>query len=1105
MEFRLLGPIEARDGDRILVSGTGKAVALLALLLLRANEVISTDRLIDDLWTERAPRTAAKSLQTYVSQLRRALGEDAIVTRPRGYLLPVGRDALDSARFEELVEAGRAELERGDAAAAAAALREALALWHGAALGEVAHEPWARPDAERLEEARLQALEARLEADLALGRHRDVVAELEGLTREHPLREHCLALLMLALYRCGRQADALATYRAGRQGLHDNLGIEPIPELKALEQQILRHDPALARPPAHRAASAPRSRRGRGPLVAAALVAAATAALWLAFGRGSTASPSLAAANTAVLVDPRGRLGVEIPVGASPAHAASGDGFLWTSNERDDTVSRIDPDRRIVETIPVGRSPEGLALADGDVWVANGGDGSVAAIDPRAGKTVRIVRVGNGPLGLAARGHELWVASSVDGTLSTVDTRSFRVVGTVPVGPGPTAVAATANAVWVALAGSGAVAELDRDGQHIIQIVRVGNDPAALAVAGDRVWVANAEDDTVSRVDPASGSVDATISVSGSPTSLAAGDGVVWATLANGRLAQIDSHSARVVRTSVVGGTPAAVVPDGSSAWVVTLAAPATHRGGTLRMETASFSGCGCLDPLAVWSASGWQFVDLVYDGLVAYRRVGGPAGGALVGDLALAVPEPSADGRTYVFRLRRGVRFSTGRVVRPSDVRASLERAFRVNHVNVFPLYTHIVGAAACRPGSRCDLSYGIVADDRAGTVTFHLTSPDPNFLYTLALPWAFVVPADTPMKIALRPLPGTGPYRIASLAPSRRFVLVRNRRFRVFAPAATPDGFPDRIIATTNVPTSRQVTAVEHGTADLATFLVDLRPSLVTLLATHYASQLHADSLGSTEYVFLNTRVPPFERLDARRAVNEAVDRAKLVQLDGGPDAARATCQILPPDFPGYRPYCPYGLRPSAAGTWTGPNLGRARRLVAASGTRGVRVKVWAPADHAAVATYFAGLLRRLGYRATTHIVAGHTSRYYEEVGNPDSSAQLGWSGWIRDYTSAADFIRPLFACSGIIAGDPADTSNYSLLCDPTLDHQIDAAGRIQQHDPVAGQVAWAAADRAIVNRAAAVPYANNLSLTLLSQRTDNYQYNPEWGVLLDQLWVR
>jgi len=184
---------------------------------------------------------------------------------------------------------------------------------------------------------------------------------------------------------------------------------------------------------------------------------------------------------------------------------------------------------------------------------------------------------------------------------------------------------------------------------------------------------------------------------------------------------------------------------------------------------------------------------------------------------------------------------------------------------------------------------------------------------------------------------------------------------------------------------------------------------------------------------------------------------------------------------------------------------DLERARKLIARSGTRGARVQVWAPADHAAVAIYFAGLLRRLGYQASAHIVTGHTSRYYYAVGDPKRRAQAGWSGWIRDYTSAADFIRPLFTCSGIAAGDPAATTNYSRLCEVGVDRRVRTAEHLQQSDPVAGQEAWGAADRAIVDRAAAVPFANDLALTFLSQRTGNYQSNPEWGVLLDQLWVR
>jgi peptide/nickel transport system substrate-binding protein len=708
------------------------------------------------------------------------------------------------------------------------------------------------------------------------------------------------------------------------------------------------------------------------------------------------------------------------------------------------------------------------------------------------------------------------VTNSIDGTISTIDAHSWRLLHTVRVGPTPSAVVVTDDAVWVALVGSSSVAELDREGRNVIQTVNVGNEPNAVAISGGRVWVANAQDGTVSRVDPARGTVDATVSVGGAPRSLAAGSGTIWVAVAGGGLVQIDARSARLLRTSAIGGEPAAVVADGSGAWVATRATPLSHRGGTLRvMAGDDVFACACVEPLDGLPGAGWQLLDLVYDGLVAYSRVGGPGGSILVPDLAQSVPRPSDGGRTYVFRLRRGLRFSDGRALRPSDVRASFERSFEIEHYTVFPLYTHIVGAAGCAYRRRCDLARGVVADDRAGTVTFRLSTPDPEFLYTLALPPAFVVPADSPRKAAKSPLPGTGPYRIAASTPSSdqrrrpgRFFLVRNPRFRVFAPDATPDGFPDRIVAATMIPPQRAAAAVGHGAADVASQLSNLPPKMAARLASHYASQLHLDSIGSTYYVFLNTRVPPFDRLDARRALNEAADRLSLVRMLGGSTAAKATCQILPPDFPGYRPYCPYGLRPSPAGTWTGPNLGRARRLVAASGTKGTRITVWASPHHVDVAEYIAGLLRRLGYRARTHIVpgvGGSATPYYDAVGDPRTRAQIGWSGWIQDYASASDFIRTLFDCESIVPGDAAATFNYSQLCDPALERQIHTAERLQAEDPVAGQQAWAAADRMIVNQAAAVPFANSLTLTLLSPRTGNYQSNPQWGVLLDQLWVR
>jgi DNA-binding SARP family transcriptional activator len=234
MEFRLLGPLEVRENGRAIELGAAKQRALLAVLLLNANRVVSTDTLIESLWGERAPETAVKALQVYVSQLRKAIGRDRIVTRAPGYELVVGTDELDLGRFERLV----AKEEFG----------EALRLWRGSPLADFAYEPFAQSEIARIDELRQACLERRIDADLAAGRHPELVGELEALVRAHPLRERLRAQLMLALYRSGRQADALDAYQAGRALLSDELGLEPDAELKDLQRAILAHDPALDLP-----------------------------------------------------------------------------------------------------------------------------------------------------------------------------------------------------------------------------------------------------------------------------------------------------------------------------------------------------------------------------------------------------------------------------------------------------------------------------------------------------------------------------------------------------------------------------------------------------------------------------------------------------------------------------------------------------------------------------------------------------------------------------------------------------------------------------------------------------------------------------------------
>jgi DNA-binding SARP family transcriptional activator len=280
-EFRLLGPVEALVEGEPVPLRAAKPRALLAVLLLNRNRVVPVSELIDHLWSEEPPDTAAKALQVYVSQLRKAIGADRVLTKPPGYTLRVDEGELDLDAFERLVLEGRKRLAQGDAAAAAEQLGRALELWRGPPLAEFRAEPFARDAGARLEESHLATVEDRIEAELALGRHDRLIPELEELVRRHPFRERLRGQLMLALYRSGRQADALDLYRRTRETLVEELGIEPGPALQELEQAILRQDRALqvGRPPrGPEAVSAPEPRRRLLLGVALALVIAAAAA-----------------------------------------------------------------------------------------------------------------------------------------------------------------------------------------------------------------------------------------------------------------------------------------------------------------------------------------------------------------------------------------------------------------------------------------------------------------------------------------------------------------------------------------------------------------------------------------------------------------------------------------------------------------------------------------------------------------------------------------------------------------------------------------------------------------------------------------------------------
>jgi DNA-binding SARP family transcriptional activator len=429
MDFRLLGPFDVAEHGHSLALGRPKQRSLLAVLLLHANQVVSTDRLIDDLWGEAPPATAAKSVHVYVSGLRRALAangagdttEDRLLTHGRGYMIRVEAGELDLQVFEDSLAEAREALAAGLPAKAAEVLRGAGALWRGPALADFTYEPFAQPEIARLEELRMSALEERIEADLELGRHGELVGELEALVGEHPLRERFWRQLMTALYRSGRQGDALEAYQRARHELVEELGLEPSQELKLLQEAILRHDPAIAAPPrpptpprpaAGHGAASTASRESRWAVTASrlfpyryVLIAAGALALAGAVAVGAVELMGRDARTPAPAVEsgtPRGLTALDLATGAlresvelpgAPGRVAVGADAIWAAIDETRTLVAIDPqDGSILRTTPAVGFPSDIAVTKDAVWVADGTRGVLTAVHPGYGSIVRRTR-----------------------------------------------------------------------------------------------------------------------------------------------------------------------------------------------------------------------------------------------------------------------------------------------------------------------------------------------------------------------------------------------------------------------------------------------------------------------------------------------------------------------------------------------------------------------------------------------------------------------------------------------------------------------------------------------------------------------------------------
>jgi peptide/nickel transport system substrate-binding protein len=653
----------------------------------------------------------------------------------------------------------------------------------------------------------------------------------------------------------------------------------------------------------------------------------------------------------------------------------------------------------------------------------------------------------------------------------------------------------TANAIWVADHDAGQVSEIDASSGRTLATADVGGGPAAIAAAPGAVWVANSLDATAARIDPETGAVVAVVAVGSDPSGITITGGSVWvANQDSGTLSRIDPRTNRITATIPTGGQPAAIGASGAALWVGTGPAPHTHHGGTLVLATTAHFPS--IDPAFQNAASPNQFGKLAYDTLVTFEATGGSASLRLVPDLAIALPTPTNGGTDFSFRLRPGIRYSDGRPLRASDFRRAIERLFRVGSQGS-DYFSGLVGGARCtRTPKACTLTDGIRTDDSTGTVEFHLTTPDPDFLYKLT-PYSYAapIPPGIPDRdVGSSPVPGTGPYRLLPRRSDAQITFERNPYFHEWSHAAQPSGNPDAIVWRTYPSIDAEVRAVRLGRADWIYGI--LPPRELPRLRIAVPAQLHDNATFIVDFIPLNTHVAPFDDVRVRRALNLAIDRRRIVALYGGPTAATPICQPLPAGFLGYRRYCPYTARPTPDGAWRAPDLARARRLVAASDTRGEVIDVWGVSDilgvpHALPA-YIASVLRSLGYRTRLHLRQGGRISYALR-----RTFQLSVDGdWGPDYPSPSALLPPFFACGG------GYTNGY--VCDRDLDRAMRRASAAELRDPEQASALWARADQMIVDRAYWVPTVSSHAPELVSRRLGNYEYSPIWDFVADQAWL-
>ena len=1121
MEFRVLGDLEVwRDGEAIPL-GPHQQRAVLAILVLHAREVVSAERIIEELWGDEPPPTAAKTVHVYVSRLRKALNVpsgEAIITRDRGYVLRVDREQVDALVFERLLAEGRAALADADFARAAGILGQALALWRGPPLADFAIDDFGRGEIARLEELRLEALEARIDADLALGRHAALVAELELLSTKYPLRERFQRQRMLALYRSGRQSEALAVYRETRRALVDDLGIEPSVALRELHDAMLRQDPALEvrvradDQPGALPGERPRARsRRRSAAVVAAVALVGGVVLTvelLSRGTGGAVATSIPA-NAVGVIDPRsGRLVATVPVGVRPGTQVQAGGSVWVANLDDSTITRIDAaTRRVRATLAPSGSITGLAAGGGAVWVADAASGVARRVDPAIGAvthTTELLGRRDGPpqstdlqSPVAFGAGSLWAARW--GVITRFDASGTRRLATIQVGNEPMGIAVGAGATWVTDDLDNNVLRIVDD--TVVDRIPAGEGPDGIAVGAGGVWVAQRFDRTVARIDAATGAITNVIRVGEEPRGVTVlGDSVWVANSGDGTLSQIDAGERRVIRTLHVGNSPVGLAVVRRQLWVSvqTPAAdvahgPSAQRGGAARFDVRKAPDS--LDPAVAYTPWAWQILYPTCAKLYNYPDASGATGSRIVPEVADGRPQVSRDRLRYTFTIRPGFRFSppSGAPVTAQTFRHAIERAVDPvwgRAAPALPYLDDVVGAGAFALGRAGHIA-GVSA---SGTrLSIRTTRPAPDLALRLSLPFFCAVPDGAPASPGgIATLPMAGPYYIKSAIAGRQVVLARNPNYQGPRPARL-----DAIDVRIGTRPAEGVARVGQGTGDYysATDL-GLPVPLANHLRTRYGAARGAaqqrffeNENGAVVYLVLNTARPLFAQARLRRAANFAIDRAALAAPSGVlAPPMRPTDQYLARTMPGFRDISLYPMHGDAA---------RARRL-AGPGRRHANLLVCNSAPCPQWAQIVKSNLAKIGIDVTVQELP--LSAMFARERGRDANYDLALNFWAPDFPDPHSVLNKLLRGNHLPAGQ---NYNGSFFDDPAYNRRLDAAARLSGP---ARYAAYARLDADLAGKAAPM-IAFGLSLTqdFFAARIGCQVFQPIYGIDLAALCVK